>query len=119
MIQNPQIAGNNFVLQNCAGWNVDSVSVIRDDNHRTLTMESGSYRSKWNESVNHRIHDKSDQSSGWDLRWSPTFSTTPLPNHTSPETVRWSNSRISGIPSNLDKKFATCRLRGKGGGERG
>lgn len=37
---------------------------------------------------------------------------TSLPNVTSPDTVKWSSSRTSGMLANLDKKSFTCRKDG-------
>ena len=40
MVENSQIAGYNFVLQDCSGWNVDPVAMVSDDDDGPLEDDS-------------------------------------------------------------------------------
>ena len=40
MIENSQISWNDFVLQNRPRRDVDSIAVIRDDDHRALWFQT-------------------------------------------------------------------------------
>ena len=38
MIQYSEVAGNDFVLQNCTSGNVDAIAVVGDDDDGTLSV---------------------------------------------------------------------------------
>lgn len=87
MFENAKIARDNLVLQNSTGWHVDSITVVGNDDHCTLEEQ--------------QILSIAIIIDGHTRR------ETPLPKVTSPDTVRLSNSRQSGILWKRERKSFT------------
>ena len=87
MIKDPQVSGNYLVLQDCSGRNVNTVPVVRNDNDCSSQAYCKNMESIWTTRPKDRLP--------------------PLPKVTSPETVTWSNSSMSGMEPNLDRKAET------------
>ena len=49
MIQNAHVARHDFVLQNCTAWNIDSVTVICNDDNSSLFAHDSTQKRKTNE----------------------------------------------------------------------
>lgn len=136
MVHDAEVARNNFVLQHGAGWNVDPVSVVSNDDDGALggrgggklilksffltallsimmkdyKVSSRSRRRMQKGFLNNRmLFLKVSQwvssyfpqilSDEIKILWALTLSETFFPKVTSPETVRWSSSSMSGMLS--------------------
>ena len=81
MIQNSQIPRHDLVLKDSSGWNVNPVPVVGDDDDCSSETDYKVALFMFDCNLN-------------------TVSP-PFPKVTSPDTVRWSNSNMSGIEPNL------------------
>lgn len=79
MIQDTHVAGNNFIFENCAWWNINAVAMICNNDNGALCEKKNYEGSKVNflNYVQVRVKDGL-----------LTRKETPRPNVTSPETVK-------------------------------